>query len=85
MHTHDWQTAPVCFSDVHPAKSIFTIHNMEFRVDMIGRAVGSSAISTTVSPTYATEVKTFLSAEPMLYPTAMSALDSNFSWAARFQ
>ena len=56
LHAHDWQSAPVTFVDVHPAKAVFTIHNMEFRVDMIGRAVASSAVSTTVSPTYALEV-----------------------------
>ena len=56
IHAHDWQSAPVVFGDVHPSKSIFTIHNMEFGVDQIGRAVAASSVSTTVSPTYATEV-----------------------------
>ena len=56
VHAHDWQSAPVVFGDVHPSRSIFTIHNMEFGVDQIGRAVAASSVSTTVSPTYATEV-----------------------------
>ena len=57
VHAHDWQSAPVVWGGVHPAKSIFTIHNMEFGVDQIGRAVSGSAVSTTVSPTYATEAR----------------------------
>lgn len=56
IHAHDWQSAPVVFGDMHPAKSVFTIHNMEFGVDQIGRAVAASAMATTVSPTYAVEV-----------------------------
>ena len=44
------------FGDVHPSRSVFTIHNMEFGVDQIGRAVAAANVSTTVSPTYAMEV-----------------------------
>ncbi|CAL8472333.1 g11876 [Coccomyxa elongata] len=57
VHTHDWATAPVAFGDLGGAtKSVFTIHNLNYGQDLIGRAMGAAAACTTVSPTYATEV-----------------------------
>eukprot|EP00210_Caulerpa_lentillifera_P007095 g6788.t1 len=56
VHCHDWQTAPVVWSDLAGAKTVFTIHNMNYGVDLIGRAMQSTAIATTVSPTYAAEI-----------------------------
>ena len=37
-------------------KSIFTIHNLNYGADLIGRAMAVAAAGTTVSPTYAAEV-----------------------------
>lgn len=57
MHTHDWATAPVAFGDLGGAtKAVFTIHNLNYGADLIGRAMGAAAACTTVSPTYAAEV-----------------------------
>lgn len=57
MHTHDWPTAPVAFADMGGScKTVFTIHNMNYGVDLIGRAMAAAAACTTVSPTYAQEV-----------------------------
>ena len=56
MHTHDWATAPVAFAgDLAGARSVFTIHNLNYGADLIGRAMAASAACTTVSPTYAAE------------------------------
>ncbi len=57
MHTHDWATAPVAFGDLGgAAKAVFTIHNLNYGQDLIGRAMGAASACTTVSPTYAAEV-----------------------------
>lgn len=57
MHAHDWPTAPVAFGDLGgTCKSIFTIHNLNYGADLIGRAMTAAAAGTTVSPTYAAEV-----------------------------
>ena len=57
VHAHDWPTAPVAFGDPGGAcKSIFTIHNLNYGADLIGRAMAVAAAGTTVSPTYAAEV-----------------------------
>lgn len=55
VHCHDWATAPVAFGDLAQAAPVFTIHNLNYGADLIGRAVAASAVATTVSPTYATE------------------------------
>jgi glycogen synthase len=58
VHAHDWPTAPVAFGDLGGAcKSVFTIHNLNYGADLIGRAMGAAAACTTVSPTYAQEVR----------------------------
>ena len=56
MHCHDWATAPVAFGDPQAAP-VFTIHNLNYGADLIGRAVAASAVATTVSPTYAAEAR----------------------------
>ena len=56
VHAHDWPTAPVAFGDLGECKSIFTIHNLNYGADLIGRAMAVAAAGTTVSPTYAAEV-----------------------------
>ena len=58
VHCHDWATAPVAFGDLAQAAPVFTIHNLNYGADLIGRAVAAAAVATTVSPTYATEVRT---------------------------
>lgn len=41
----------------HPGPGLaFTIHNLEFGVDLIGRAMEATDVATTVSPTYASEI-----------------------------
>ena len=37
-------------------RSVFTIHNLNYGADLIGRAMGAAAVATTVSPTYAAEI-----------------------------
>ena len=56
VHAHDWQSAPLCFDGGCGAPSVFTVHNLEFRADLISRAIAAAAVATTVSPTYAAEV-----------------------------
>ena len=56
VHCHDWATAPVAFGDPQAAP-VFTIHNLNYGADLIGRAVAASAVATTVSPTYAAEAR----------------------------
>ena len=56
VHAHDWPTAPVCFGNLASARSVFTIHNLNYGADLIGRAMSGAAVGTTVSPTYAAEV-----------------------------
>ena len=57
VHAHDWPTAPVAFGDLGArCRSVFTIHNLNYGADLIGRAMLAAAAGTTVSPTYAAEV-----------------------------
>lgn len=56
VHCHDWQTAPVAFGDRSGARCVFTIHNMNYGADLIGRAMAAADVATTVSSTYATEI-----------------------------
>ena len=56
MHAHDWPTAPMAFGNLTSARSVFTIHNLNYGADLIGRAMAGAAVATTVSPTYAAEV-----------------------------
>lgn len=59
MHAHDWATAPAVFGDLGGARSVFTIHNLNYGADLIGRAMAAASACTTVSPTYANEVCPF--------------------------
>ncbi|GMH33457.1 hypothetical protein BSKO_01291 [Bryopsis sp. KO-2023] len=56
VHCHDWQTAWVAFGDRVRSRCVFTIHNLNYGADLIGQAMASCDVATTVSPTYATEV-----------------------------
>ncbi|KAL6784007.1 SSS3B [Auxenochlorella protothecoides x Auxenochlorella symbiontica] len=56
LHAHDWQSAPCTWLDCGTARTAFTIHNLNYGADLIERAMGATAVATTVSPTYAQEV-----------------------------
>ena len=45
LHCHDWPSAPVCYGDKGPSKSIFTIHNLNFGADLIGRAMQAAQVT----------------------------------------
>jgi len=47
IHCHDWPTAPVCYGDKGPSKSVFTIHNLNFGADLIGRAMQAAQVLST--------------------------------------
>lgn len=56
VHCHDWQSAPVAWGGRAGAAAVFTIHNLNYGADLIGRAMAACDVATTVSPTYAREV-----------------------------
>ncbi|EFJ50113.1 hypothetical protein VOLCADRAFT_58732, partial [Volvox carteri f. nagariensis] len=56
LHCHDWQSAPIAWGDRGAAKAVFTIHNLSYGADLIGRAMQACNVATTVSPTYAREI-----------------------------
>lgn len=57
LHCHDWQSAPVAWGErPNRAKCVFTIHNLNYGADLVGRAMATAEVATTVSPTYAREV-----------------------------
>jgi len=56
VHCHDWPTAPIAWGERGNMRCIFTIHNLSYGSDLIGRAMGSCDVATTVSPTYAREI-----------------------------
>ena len=60
IHAHDWSSAPVINarrSKLPPGcATVFTIHNLQFGQDVIGRAMERATFATTVSPTYASEI-----------------------------
>lgn len=56
IHCHDWQSAPCAWMDRGGATCAFTIHNMNFGADLIGKAMEACDVATTVSPTYAQEI-----------------------------
>jgi len=57
IHAHDWQTAPVVWGKYPKAVTALTLHNLQFGVDLIKRGMEACDIATTVSPTYANEVR----------------------------
>jgi len=64
LHCHDWSTAevaPAYWSKYHhnglwKPKVVFTIHNMNYGQQKIGQASFHAQLTTTVSPSYASEV-----------------------------
>jgi starch synthase len=56
VHCHDWQSAPVAWGNRGGARCVFTIHNLNYGADLVGRAMAACDVATTVSPTYAREV-----------------------------
>ncbi|CAM0911045.1 unnamed protein product [Alopecurus aequalis] len=64
LHCHDWTSAPVAWlykehyaqSRLASARVVFTIHNLEFGVHYIGKAMTYCDKATTVSHTYSREV-----------------------------
>ncbi|XP_047163130.1 starch synthase 3, chloroplastic/amyloplastic-like isoform X2 [Vigna umbellata] len=64
IHCHDWSSAPVAwiFKDnyahygLSKARLVFTIHNLEFGAQFIGKAMQYADKATTVSPTYSREI-----------------------------
>ncbi|XP_061345479.1 soluble starch synthase 3, chloroplastic/amyloplastic-like isoform X2 [Gastrolobium bilobum] len=64
IHCHDWSSAPVAWLfkeqythyGLSKARVVFTIHNLEFGVQLIGKAMANADKATTVSPTYSREV-----------------------------
>ncbi|CAI5473010.1 unnamed protein product [Closterium sp. Yama58-4] len=64
LHCHDWSSAPVAWLHAESykqyglgnARTVFTIHNLEFGQALIGRAMAACNMATTVSPTYAWEI-----------------------------
>jgi starch synthase len=57
IHCHDWQTAPVAWGDRGRARCVFTIHNLDYGADLVAKAMSVCEVATTVSPTYAREVR----------------------------
>ncbi|KAF8031437.1 hypothetical protein BT93_D0599 [Corymbia citriodora subsp. variegata] len=64
IHCHDWSSAPVSwlFKDhykqygLSKARTVFTIHNLEFGADLIRKAMAYTDKATTVSNTYSKEI-----------------------------
>ncbi|KAL3519462.1 hypothetical protein ACH5RR_017611 [Cinchona calisaya] len=75
IHCHDWSSAPVAWLykeqymhyGLSKARIVFTIHNLEFGAQLIGKAMTYSDKATTVSPTYSREVSGNPSVAPHLY------------------
>jgi starch synthase len=64
IHAHDWQTAPATWGNYPKAATALTLHNLQFGVDLIRRGMESCDIATTVSPTYADEVRSHHAVAP---------------------
>ncbi|XP_009594931.1 soluble starch synthase 3, chloroplastic/amyloplastic isoform X3 [Nicotiana tomentosiformis] len=72
IHCHDWSSAPVAWLfkeqythyGLSKSRIVFTIHNLEFGADLIGKAMTYADKATTVSPTYSKEV----SGNPVIAP-----------------
>ncbi|KAJ3693583.1 hypothetical protein LUZ60_009063 [Juncus effusus] len=75
LHCHDWSSAPVAWLfkehymhyGLSNAKVIFTIHNLEFGIHQISRAMIATDKATTVSHTYSKEVSGNPAIVPHLY------------------
>ena len=64
IHAHDWQTAPATWGGYPDSATALTVHNLQFGADLIRRGMESCDIATTVSPTYADEVRSHHAVEP---------------------
>ncbi|XP_060193605.1 soluble starch synthase 3, chloroplastic/amyloplastic isoform X3 [Lycium barbarum] len=72
IHCHDWSSAPVAWLfkeqytqyGLSKSRIVFTIHNLEFGANLIGKAMTFADKATTVSPTYSQEV----SGNPVIAP-----------------
>ncbi|XP_058200425.1 starch synthase 3, chloroplastic/amyloplastic [Rhododendron vialii] len=72
IHCHDWSSAPVAWLfkehymhyGLSRARAVFTIHNLEFGAQFIGKAITYADKATTVSHTYSKEV----SGNPVIAP-----------------
>ncbi|XP_022870282.1 starch synthase 3, chloroplastic/amyloplastic isoform X2 [Olea europaea var. sylvestris] len=75
IHCHDWSSAPVAWLykehyrhyGLNKARVVFTIHNLEFGANLIGKAMLNSDKATTVSPTYSQEVSGNPAIAPYLF------------------
>ncbi|XP_010909122.2 starch synthase 3, chloroplastic/amyloplastic [Elaeis guineensis] len=75
LHCHDWSSAPVAWLfkehymhyGLSNAQVIFTIHNLEFGVHNIGKAMAQADKATTVSHTYSKEVSGNPAISPHLF------------------
>ncbi|PKA53519.1 Soluble starch synthase 3, chloroplastic/amyloplastic [Apostasia shenzhenica] len=75
LHCHDWSSAPVAWLfkenymhyGIGNARVIFTIHNLEFGIGQIARAMVYADRATTVSNTYSKEVSGNPAISPHLY------------------
>ncbi|KAG0482792.1 hypothetical protein HPP92_010876 [Vanilla planifolia] len=75
LHCHDWSSAPVAWLfkehyknyGLSNARVIFTIHNLEFGIYQIGKAMSSCDKATTVSNTYSKEISGNPAISPYLY------------------
>ncbi|KAF5837045.1 hypothetical protein DUNSADRAFT_4925 [Dunaliella salina] len=56
VHCHDWQSAHIAWGNRGNSRCVFTIHNLSYGADLVGRAMGACDVATTVSPTYAQEI-----------------------------
>ena len=64
IHAHDWQTAPATWGGYPDSATALTVHNLQFGADLIRRGMESCDIATTVSPTYADEVRSHHAVAP---------------------
>ncbi|KAJ6807102.1 starch synthase 3, chloroplastic/amyloplastic isoform X1 [Iris pallida] len=75
IHCHDWSSAPVAWlfkehyrhCEMSNARVIFTIHNLEFGVHHIAKAMTYADKATTVSQTYSKEISGNPAISPHLY------------------
>lgn len=75
LHCHDWSSAPVAWlfkehykkNGLGSARVVFTIHNLEFGMHQIGKAMIYTDKATTVSHTYSKEVSQNPAISPHLY------------------
>ncbi|XP_038970385.1 starch synthase 3, chloroplastic/amyloplastic isoform X2 [Phoenix dactylifera] len=75
LHCHDWSSAPVAWlfkehyrhDGLSNARVVFTIHNLEYGVHHIGKAMTHADKATTVSPTYSKEVSGNPAISPHLF------------------